>query len=47
MDKPVENYWQKRLSDVKKALEDNNFEVFVADNATDASNKGTANIRTE
>ena len=37
MDKSVENYWQKRLSDVKKALEDNNFEVFVADNAADAS----------
>ena len=37
MDKPVENYWQKRLSEVKKALEDNNFEVFVADNAADAS----------
>jgi L-lactate utilization protein LutB len=37
MDKPVENYWQKRLSEVKKTLEDNNFEVFVADNAADAS----------
>ena len=37
MDKPVENYWQKRLSEVKKTLEDNNFEVFVADNAGDAS----------
>jgi len=37
MDKPVENYWQKRLGEVKKALEDNNFEVFVADNAADAS----------
>ena len=37
MDKPVENYWQKRLSELKKALEENNFEVFVADNATDAS----------
>lgn len=37
MDKPVENYWQKRLSEVKKALEDNNFEVFLADNAADAS----------
>jgi len=37
MDKPIENYWQKRLSEVKKALEDNNFEVFVADNAADAS----------
>ena len=37
MDKPVENYWQKRLNEVKKALEDNNFEVFVANNAADAS----------
>lgn len=37
MDKPVENYWQKRLGEVKKALEDNNFEVFMADNAADAS----------
>lgn len=37
MDKPVENYWQKRLSEVKKILEGNNFEVFLADNAADAS----------
>ena len=37
MDKPVENYWQKRLGEVKKALEENNFEVFLADNAADAS----------
>jgi L-lactate utilization protein LutB len=37
MDKPVENYWQKRLSEIKKALEDNNFEVFLADNAAEAS----------
>ena len=37
MDKPVENYWQKRLGEVKKALEDNNFGVFLADNAADAS----------
>ena len=36
MDKPGENYWQKRLSEVKKALEDNNFEAFVANNAADA-----------
>ena len=36
MDKPIENYWQKRLSEVKKALEDNNFEVFLADNAAEA-----------
>ena len=37
MDKPIENYWQKRLSHLKKALEENNFEVFVADNAAQAS----------
>ncbi len=37
MDKPVENYWQKRLGEVKKALEENNFEVFLADNTADAS----------
>ncbi len=37
MDKPVENYWQKRLGEIKKALEDNNFEVFLADNAAGAS----------
>ena len=37
MDNPVENYWQKRLSEVKKVLEDNNFEVFLADNAAEAS----------
>lgn len=37
MDNPVENYWQKRLGEVKKVLEDNNFEVFLADNAAEAS----------
>ena len=37
MDKPVENYWQKRLDEVKKALEENNFEVFLADNTAEAS----------
>ena len=34
MDKPIENYWKKRLASLKTALEENNFEVFLADNAT-------------
>ena len=33
MSTPIEQYWQLRLADLKKALEDNNFEVFVANNA--------------
>jgi len=36
MDKPFENYWQTRLGDLKKVLESNNFEVFLADNAAQA-----------
>ncbi|HID30179.1 MAG TPA: lactate utilization protein [Desulfobacterales bacterium] len=36
MDKPIENYWKKRLASLKTALEENNFEVFLADNAADA-----------
>ena len=31
MDKPKDNYWNKRLADLKTALESNNFEVFLAD----------------
>jgi L-lactate utilization protein LutB len=33
MDKPIENFWKLRLEDLKKALEENNFEVFLADDA--------------
>lgn len=34
MDKPIDNYWQIRLVDLKEALEENNFEVWLAsDNA--------------
>ncbi len=33
MDKPIDHYWQKRLADVKETLEENNFEVFTADDA--------------
>jgi L-lactate utilization protein LutB len=36
MENPIENYWKLRLTDLKEALEGNNFEVFMADNAVDA-----------
>jgi L-lactate utilization protein LutB len=36
MDKPIEHFWHRRLNDLKKALEANNFEVFFAENATEA-----------
>ncbi|MBC8457972.1 MAG: lactate utilization protein [Deltaproteobacteria bacterium] len=36
MDKPFEKYWQDRLGDLKKELESNNFEVFLADNSAQA-----------
>jgi L-lactate utilization protein LutB len=32
MDAPIENFWKIRLADVKTCLEDNHFEVFLADN---------------
>jgi L-lactate utilization protein LutB len=31
MDQPIENYWRLRLTDLKGALESNNFEVHLAD----------------
>ncbi len=36
MDNPINNYWKIRLNDIKKVLEVNNFEVFIADNSKDA-----------
>ena len=36
MDKPITCYWEKRLRDLKAALESNNFEVFLADNKDEA-----------
>jgi len=36
MDKPIANYWKLRLTDIKAALESNNFEVYLADNKEDA-----------
>jgi len=36
MEKPILNYWQLRLGNLKETLESNNFEVFMADNAREA-----------
>jgi len=36
VEKPIENYWQIRLDKVKEMLEENNFEVFLAENAEEA-----------
>ena len=36
MDKPIASYWNKRLTDLKVALESNNFEVYLADNKDQA-----------
>jgi L-lactate utilization protein LutB len=36
MQNPVENYWNIRLNDLKKTLEENNFEVFLAASSSDA-----------
>ncbi|WP_147822138.1 lactate utilization protein [Salidesulfovibrio onnuriiensis] len=36
MENPVNNYWELRLNDLKESLEDNNFEVFIAESAAAA-----------
>lgn len=36
MKKPIKNYWQARLVELKNELEANNFEVYLADNASEA-----------
>ncbi len=36
MNKPIDTYWKTRLTDLKEALEANNFEVFVADDTNEA-----------
>jgi Protein of unknown function (DUF1121). len=36
MNDPIKDYWQARLKDLKEALEANNFEVFIAENAAQA-----------
>jgi hypothetical protein len=32
MDNPIHHYWERRLQKIKKALEANNFDVYIADN---------------
>jgi len=36
MKNPVDNYWHLKLESVKESLENNNFEVFIAQNAKEA-----------
>ncbi len=36
MDNPINNFWQIRLADMKKVLEENNFDVFLARNGDEA-----------
>jgi L-lactate utilization protein LutB len=36
MKKPIESYWEARLTDLKKTLESNNFDVFLAGKASEA-----------
>lgn len=36
MDTPIQSYWQKRLDNLKSALEMNNFDVYLADSAAHA-----------
>ena len=44
MDNPIDNYWKLKLENVKKTLESNNFEVFIADNFVEASKIVLENI---
>jgi L-lactate utilization protein LutB len=44
MDKPTEHFWQIRLTDLKKELETNNFEVFLAEDGTAAKKIVMENI---
>ncbi len=36
MDKPIKDFWRIKLADVKEALDLNNFEAFLVDNADEA-----------
>jgi hypothetical protein len=44
MKNPIDNYWKLKLENVKESLESNNFEVFIADNAEEASKIVLENI---
>ena len=36
MDKPIDKYWRIRLTDLKEALDVNNFETYIADDSAEA-----------
>jgi L-lactate utilization protein LutB len=36
MEKPIDNFWRTRLTDLKKVLDSNNFQAFVAENIDEA-----------
>jgi hypothetical protein len=36
MDKPIDNFWKTRLTDLKKVLDSNNFQTFVAESTDEA-----------
>ena len=36
MEHPIENYWKNRLAELKEALAENNFDVFIAENPDEA-----------
>jgi L-lactate utilization protein LutB len=38
MKNPIDNYWSLKLNELKKALEENKFEVFIAQKAEEAKN---------
>jgi LUD domain len=38
MDKPIDKFWRTRLTDLKKVLDSNNFEAFVAENIDEVKN---------
>ena len=44
MDNPIGYYWNSRLKNLAEALEDNNFEVFIAENTLDAKEIVTEKI---
>jgi L-lactate utilization protein LutB len=37
MENPIDHFWKLKPENVKEALESNNFEVFIADNASDVT----------
>jgi len=36
MEKPIENYWKTRMTDLKEVLDANNFETFIVENTDEA-----------